>query len=149
MQQTRLDNADLQIIRLLARDSRTSYKNLAFAVGVTPNAAKEKINKMLSNGVIRSFVARINPVIFGYEKECILIIRNIDETIKEDDIFRKVSLLGDIFAYAKQLEGAAIFVLHIRDKGKDEVAILIDLLRPAEVESIFATYKWHIIRTGY
>ena len=72
-----MDNIDLQIVRLLARDSRTLYKNIASAVGITPSAPKKRINKMISNGVMRGFAVVINPVIFGYEKECILIIKNI------------------------------------------------------------------------
>jgi Lrp/AsnC family leucine-responsive transcriptional regulator len=87
-----MDNIDLHIIQLLARDSRTPYRNIASAVGITPSAAKERINKMISKGVIPSFVVIINPVIFGYEKECFLILKNIDKTIKEQDIFKKLSL---------------------------------------------------------
>ena len=52
---TRLDDIDLQLIRLLARDSRSSYKNIASAVRITSNASKERINKMVSNGVIDDF----------------------------------------------------------------------------------------------
>jgi DNA-binding Lrp family transcriptional regulator len=105
---TRLDDIDLRIIRLLARDSRASYKDIASAVGISSNAAKDRINKMVFDGVIRNFIVRINPVIFGYEKECILILRNIDKAIKERDLLNRISLLGDVFVYAKQLEGAAI-----------------------------------------
>jgi DNA-binding Lrp family transcriptional regulator len=141
LQQTRLDNSDLQIIRLLARDSRTPYRNIASAVGITSNAAKERINKMVSNGVIRSFVVRINPVIFGYEKECILIIRHIHKTTKEQDILNRINLLGDVFAYAKHLEGAAVFVLSVKHRAQDKIGILTDLLKPATLESIFASYR--------
>jgi DNA-binding Lrp family transcriptional regulator len=141
LQQTRLDSIDLQIIRLLARDSRTHYNNIASAVGITPSAAKKRINKLLPNGVIRSFAVVINPVIFGYEKECILIVRNIDKTIKEQEIFKKVSLLGDIFIYIKQLEQAASFVLFVRKEAEDKIRILTDLLKPAEVENIFGSFK--------
>jgi DNA-binding Lrp family transcriptional regulator len=120
LQQTRLDSIDLQIIRLLARDSRTHYMSISSTVGITPSAAKKRINKMVSNGVIRSFAVIINPVIFGYEKECILIVKNIDNTIKERDIFKKVNLLGDIFIYIKQLEqAAASFVLFVRKGAED------------------------------
>ena len=101
LRQSRVDNIDLHIIRLLARDCRTPYSNIASAVGITPSAAKERITKMISKVVIRSFVVVINPVIFGYEKECFLMLKNIDKTIKEQDIFKKLSLLGDIIVYAK------------------------------------------------
>ena len=141
MYQTRLDNIDLQIIRLLARDSRTPYRNIASTVGITPSAAKERINKMVSNGVIQNFIVLINPVIFGYEKLCILIVKNIDKMIKEQDIFKKVSLLGDIFGISKHLEGDAILILYVRNLAQNKVGILIELLKPVTLEALFATYR--------
>ena len=60
----RVDNIDLQIVILLARDSRTPYNNIASVVGITP-AAKKRVNKMISNGVIHRFVLVVNPAIFG------------------------------------------------------------------------------------
>jgi DNA-binding Lrp family transcriptional regulator len=138
----RVDNINLQIVRLLARDSRTLYKNIAAAVGITPSAAKKRIKKMISNGLIRSFAVVINPVIFGYEKECILIIKNINKTINEQEIFKKVSLLGDVFLDFEQLEQAAtLFVLFVRKGAEDKIGILTDLLKPAEVESIFGSFR--------
>ena len=141
MQQTRLDDIDLRIIRLLARDSRAPYKDIASAVGISSNAAKERINKMISNGVIERFAVRINPVIFGYERECILTLTNIDKTIKEQEILNKVSLIGDVIVYVKHLEGTAGFVVCVRAGAEDKMATLTDLLKPASVESIFVSYK--------
>jgi DNA-binding Lrp family transcriptional regulator len=137
---TRLDDIDLHIIRLLARDARTPYKNIASAVGITSNASKERINKMVSNGVIDGFLVRINPIIFEYEKECILTVRRVDKTVKEQDILNRVSLLGDIFVFAKQLGGALTFVLSVRAGAEDKIPVLNDLLKPANVQSIFVTY---------
>jgi DNA-binding Lrp family transcriptional regulator len=136
-----VDNIDLQIVRLLARDSRTPYNNIASAVGITPSAAKKRVNKMVSNGVIHRFVVVVNPAIFGYEKLCFLIVRNIDKTIKEQDLSRRISLLGDIFISVRPLEGAAsLFLLFVRSGAEDRLGILADLLMPAEVQSFFARY---------
>ena len=140
LQQTRLDMIDLRIMKLLSRDSRTPYRIIASAVGIMPSAAKERINKMVSNGAIRTFVLFVNPVIFGYEKECILILRNVDKPIKERDILNKVSLLGDILAYTLSLEGTANFIFAVKDRAQDKIGILTDLLKPSQVESIFARY---------
>ena len=85
---------------------------------------------MVSSGVIESFIVLVNPVIFGYEKFCILILRNIDKTIKEQDIFKKVSLLGDVLAYILSLEGTANFILSVKDRAQDKIGILTDLLKP-------------------
>jgi DNA-binding Lrp family transcriptional regulator len=115
--------------------------DIASAVGISTNATKVRINKMVSNRLIQTFGVLINPIIFGYDKECILWVRNIDKTIIEQDLFKKVSLLGDIFIYAKQLEGAAaLFVLFVGSRAEDKLGILSDLLKPAKVESVFGTY---------
>ena len=140
LQQTRLDITDLRIMKLLSRDSRTPYRNIASAVGIMPSAAKERINKMVSNGAIRTFVLFVNPVILGYEKECILILRHVDKTIKDQDILNRVSLLGDVLVYILSLEGTANFILSVKDRAQDKIGNLTDLLKPSKVESIFARY---------
>jgi len=136
-----VDGTDLQIIRLLARDSRTAYKSIAVHVGITPRAAKERINKMLSNGVIQRFVVLINPIIFGYEKLCVLIVKNITKTTKEQDLFKKLSLLGDLVAYSEELEGSYIFRLYVKDITQYKIETVTDLLKPATVEAFFADFS--------
>ena len=127
-------------MKLLSRDSRTPYRNIAAAVGIMPSAAKARINKMVSNGAIRSFVLFVNPVVLGYEKECILILRYVEKTVKEQDILNKISLLGDVLVYILSLEGTANFILSVKDRAQGKIEILIDLLKPSKVESIFARY---------
>jgi DNA-binding Lrp family transcriptional regulator len=136
-----VDNIDLQIIGFLTRDSRTPYKNIASAVGITPSAMKERINKMVSNGIIRRFVVLINPVILGYEKLYVLTVKNIDKTVKEQDLFKRISLLGDVIAYSEQLEGSYIFGLYVKDIAQDKIETVTDLLKPATVEIFFAAFR--------
>jgi Lrp/AsnC family transcriptional regulator, leucine-responsive regulatory protein len=136
-----VDSTDLQIIKILARDSRSSYKSIAAGVGITQGAAKERINKMLSNEVIQKFVVLINPIIFGYEKLCVLIVKNIDKTTKEQDIFKKLNLLGDLVAYSEELEGSFIFRLYVKDITQYKIDTVTDLLKPATVEAFFADFS--------
>jgi DNA-binding Lrp family transcriptional regulator len=137
----RLDNTDLQIIRLLARDCRTPYRNISSIVGITTNAVKERIGRMVSNGIIQKFVVLINPVTFGYEKECILIVRHIDKTIKEKDILNRINLLGDVFVYAKHLNGSSTFVIELPDGAQEKIGTIADLLKPALENIIFVSYR--------
>jgi DNA-binding Lrp family transcriptional regulator len=141
LEETILDKIDLQIIRLLARDSRIPYRNLASIVGICANAVKERLNKMKTQQIIQNFVTRVNPAIFGYQKQCFLTVRYIGKTIKEEDILRQMNLLGDVMIYAKQLEGHTIFIIAVRDGAEDKIGILVDLLKPASVESMFTSYK--------
>ena len=137
----RLDNTDLQIIRLLARDCRTPYRNISSIVGITTNAVKERIVRMVSNGIIQKFVVLVNPIIFGYEKECILILRHIDKIIKEKDILNRINLLGDVFVHAKHLNGSSMFVLELPDGAEEKVGTITDLLKPELENIIFVSYR--------
>jgi len=141
LQQVRVDGTDLHIIRLLARDSRTPYKIIAAEVGITSPAAKERIDKMISSGVIEKFVVLINPIIFSYEKLCVLVVKSIVKTTKELDIFKKLSLLGDLVAYSEELEGSYIFRLYVKDITTYKVEAVIDLLKPATVKVFFADFS--------
>ena len=46
-QQTRLDITDLRIMKLLSRDSRTPYRNIASAIGIMPSAVIAHPNGMI------------------------------------------------------------------------------------------------------
>ena len=141
MQRAVVDDIDLQIIRLLVSDCRTGYTDIASAVGISTNAAKVRTNKMISNGVIQGFRVLVNPATFGYEKLLFLIVNNIDKTIKEQDLFKKIRLLGEVFAYARHFESASIFVLFAKDISQDKIDTVGDLLKPATVEPIFGNYR--------
>lgn len=85
---------------------------------------KERVDKLVANGIIQGFGVLVNPVIFGYEKECVLRVKNIDKTIKEQDLFKKISLLGDIFIFVRQPEGAAtFFVLFVRTGAEGKIGV--------------------------
>jgi len=126
---------------LLARDSRSPYKDIASTVGISLNTTKDRINRMVSNGAIERLAVRINPVIFGYEKECILTLMDIDKTIKEQEILNMVSLVGDVIVYVKHLKGTAGFVLYVRAGAEEKMSTLADLLKPSTLETIFVSYR--------
>jgi DNA-binding Lrp family transcriptional regulator len=141
LQQSIVDDIDLQIIRVLARDCRTSYTDIASAVGISTNATKVRTNRMISKGVIKGFRVLVNPTTFGYEKLLFLTVKNIDKVNKEQDLFKKIRLLGEVFAYATHFESASIFVLFAKDISQDKIDIVGDLLKPATIETIFGNYR--------
>ena len=85
-----LDKLDLKIISLLSRDCRISYRNMASIVNLTPNAVKARANKMISKGIIKNFIVRANPALFGYEIECSITIQNVGRKMKEEHIVDKL-----------------------------------------------------------
>ncbi|MGB6533249.1 MAG: winged helix-turn-helix transcriptional regulator [Candidatus Nitrosopolaris sp.] len=81
-----VDKVDLHILSLLYVNCRTPYRTIASTVGISANAVKTRVKKMIAKGIIKKFIVMVNPAIFGYEKQCFLVIRNIDKIItKEKD----------------------------------------------------------------
>jgi DNA-binding Lrp family transcriptional regulator len=137
-----LDKLDLKIISLLSRDCRISYRNMASIVNLTPNAVKARVNKMISKGMIKNFIVRANPALFGYEIECSITIQNVGRKMKEEHIVDKLNLFGNVLVYAKQLGQSSIYVLALKEVEEDKIRLINDLIKPAVVEKIiFAHYR--------
>lgn len=141
----KIDASDLKIIRLLSRDCRRSYKDISSTVGITPNAIKERINTMVCNGIIESFIVNVNPAVFGYEKECLLMLKHFKRTTPtktiSDQIIKQLSLIGEVRFYAKLLQGS-MFVISLSTGTENKMGILTDLLREYAyfVEYAFINY---------
>ena len=90
----KIDTIDLEIIQCLSRDCRASYRDISSVVGITPNAIKGRINKMVCNGIIQSFIVNVNPGLFGYEKECLLTVKHsytkMTKIINDDELMMTI-----------------------------------------------------------
>ncbi len=134
-----VDKQDLMIIGLLSVDCRISYRKISLSVNLTPNAVKNRINKMILNGIIKNFVVRVNPAILGYEDECLLMINNIKK-IKQSDIINKLNLLGEVSVYAKQLGGISISIVSLKPGSEEKIELLKDVLDPAIIEKFMIVH---------
>jgi DNA-binding Lrp family transcriptional regulator len=94
---------------------------------------------MIAKGIIQQFVTVVNPAIFAYEKRCILTVRNIDNIIMKEEgyVFNQLNLLGDVWVYAMQLGGDAIFLLLVRAEAEEKIELITTLLKPATIEYRF------------
>ncbi|MCG2624219.1 Lrp/AsnC family transcriptional regulator [Arthrobacter sp. I2-34] len=54
----RIDQSDLKLMRLLQEDGRMSYRELAGRVGLSPSAARTRVNALVAQSVIRIGAAR-------------------------------------------------------------------------------------------
>jgi DNA-binding Lrp family transcriptional regulator len=136
-----VDKIDLHILSLLYANCRTPYRSIASTVGLSANAVKTRVKKMIAKGIIKKFIVKVNPAIFGYEKQCFLVVRNSDKIIKKekDYVFNQLNLLGDVLGYAKQLGGDTIFLLLVRPEAEEKIEFVTNLLKPATIEYRFAT----------
>ena len=70
-----LDPVDLQILRLLQNNARTTYRDLAAAVGVAPSTCLDRVNRLRRTGVIRGYSVQLDPVALGLPLQAFLAVR--------------------------------------------------------------------------
>lgn len=56
-----MDEIDRVILRELGRDGRISFRDLGEVVGLSANAAAERVRRLVAAGTIRRFRAEIDP----------------------------------------------------------------------------------------
>ncbi|MGH9386399.1 MAG: Lrp/AsnC family transcriptional regulator [Vicinamibacterales bacterium] len=57
----RIDEIDRSILEILQYNARTTQSDLAKSVGLAPSAVLERLKKLEANGVIRDYVALVDP----------------------------------------------------------------------------------------
>ncbi|WP_413104379.1 Lrp/AsnC family transcriptional regulator [Streptomyces sp. Inha503] len=70
-----LDPVDLQILRLLQNDARTTYRDLAAQVGVAPSTCLDRVARLRRSGVILGHELRLDPVKLGRGLEALLSVQ--------------------------------------------------------------------------
>src|SRR5258706_10713851 len=63
-----LDDVNKQIIEQLQRDGRTSYAGLAKVVGLSEAAVRQRVQRLLDNGVMQ-IVAVTDPLTLGFARQ--------------------------------------------------------------------------------
>ena len=58
-----LDKTDIRILKLLANDSRISYAEIAREVHLSRMAVRERVMKMLEEGIIERFTVQLTKFI--------------------------------------------------------------------------------------
>src|SRR5204863_7029392 len=67
-----MDATDSEILRLLREDARLSWRQLGAAVGLSANAAADRVRRLRRAGVITSFTALVDPAAGGRSLEALV-----------------------------------------------------------------------------
>jgi DNA-binding Lrp family transcriptional regulator len=70
-----LDPVDLSILRLLQNDARTTYRELATAVGVAPSTCLDRVARLRRSGVILGDELRLDPAKLGRGLQALLLVQ--------------------------------------------------------------------------
>ena len=104
-----LDDTDLEIVRLLHEDARSSYSDIAKIVGVAAGTVRNRIGKMRSSGLL-SFEVRLDPHRSGLGVIAMLLVR-----VKPRQLAEVADALADLdeTAYVATLAGVYDIVAEV------------------------------------
>ena len=146
----RLDATDWAILDVLQDDARTSNRDLAAAVHVSPSTSSERVRNLKADGVIRGYHADVDYGALGRHVQALTAITLRPPPREIIEAFRNwVSTLPEIVGVFV-VSGAADFLLHVAVPDTDALyAFVIDRLteRPEVADVNTSVVYEHIRRT--
>jgi DNA-binding Lrp family transcriptional regulator len=134
MQGYRIDEYDIYILRILARNCRASFRSIGLDLGITTNTVKNRIKNLIDNKILQRYVLHINYAILGYKKNCLVIVRN---NISPHIIIEKVSAFGNVYLHVDCLGGTYVFGIVFKENVNDLESLLSSAIRPATLYNMF------------
>ncbi len=140
MKESALDSTDVEILKILTYNSRTSYNSIASVLGLTANTVKNRARKILASKAIENFLTIPNFAIFGFSVSLTIIVRHNGNP---DEVVKRVSSIGYLYMRIDLFGNISVLKLLLNDYNKtrsvpttDEV--LDDLLRPNQLVRAFS-----------
>jgi DNA-binding Lrp family transcriptional regulator len=146
-----LDDVDLTILNLLARNGRLSYAKIANTIGLTTKSVKTRVDKMVKQKVINRFIVFVDPSILGYKITCTFAIRKHK---LNQDILDKINLVGDIKYQFSVIGGVEGFSIGVRESSEDKLELLLESLKSSMLGVMVQTHShpkisYKFIETDY
>jgi Lrp/AsnC family leucine-responsive transcriptional regulator len=108
----RVDSTDRRIVELLSANARLSYAELARQIGLSGPAVHERVGKLESSGVIRSYRTQVDPEAVGLGVTAFIgIVQAADSEV--DDIVVAMSQIDEIES-CYFLAGMESFLVRVR-----------------------------------
>ncbi len=78
-----LDDVDKKLLNLLQADSKVSYAKLGRRLGASSSGVHKRVKRLLDAGVIKNFVALVDPQIVGKTLKAFIGISTLPGTCRE------------------------------------------------------------------
>ncbi len=122
-----LDDLDRALLRLLSADGRRSYTDLARETGLSTSAAHQRVRRLEQRGVLRGYVARVDPVAAGLPLTAFVSITPIDPAAPDDAPDRLAHLTAVEACHS--VAGEESWILKVRVGGPSELESLLSEIR--------------------
>jgi Lrp/AsnC family transcriptional regulator, leucine-responsive regulatory protein len=139
-----VEETDRAIIMLLSRDGRMSFTELARRTGLSVSAAHQRVRRLERRGIIRGYIAVINPDDAGLPLTAFISIKPFDPSAP-DDAPQRLAHLPAIEA-CHSVAGDENYILKVRVASP---AHLEDLLQEIRSAASVSTRTTVVLSTPY
>jgi DNA-binding Lrp family transcriptional regulator len=134
-----MDKLDIGILRELIYDCRASYRQIGFSVGLTTNSVKTRINRLISNGIVRQFSVSINLSILGYSSIFYIFIK---KTKSSEKIINRLKQVGKLLVEVYGIGGSLMMGMAVMGKEKEEeIQELVKNIQPKFIHCTNFSFK--------
>ncbi len=124
-----MDNIDRRILDLLRLNSRAGYADIGGVVGLSASAVKRRVDRLVADGVIKSFTIQVDPEVEGQSTEAWveLFCRG---TVAPAELRRILSAVPEV-VYAGTVTGSADAIVHMRSRDIPSLELALERVRVA------------------
>ncbi|MEO7745828.1 MAG: AsnC family transcriptional regulator [Actinomycetota bacterium] len=124
-----MEDTDREIVRLLARDGRMSFTDLAKATGLSTSAVHQRVRRLEQRGVITGYVATVSTEAIGLPLTAFISVTPLDPAAP-DDAPDKLAHLAEIEA-CHSVAGEESYILKVRVATPGQLEELLARIRSA------------------
>jgi Lrp/AsnC family leucine-responsive transcriptional regulator len=122
-----VDEIDSEILGLLREDARVSWRDLGAAVGLSANAAADRVRRLRRAGIITGFAAQVDPAAGGRGLEALISVTLLPGT--DSDEFATLSDKLQPVSEVLHLAGTPDYQLRVACRDTAELDALLRTLR--------------------
>lgn len=118
-----IDELDLHILEILQNNAKETQAEIARAVGLAPSAVLERVRKLEARGVIRGYVAQIDPKALEQSMLAFVSVRS-DEAPGNNDVARALAACDEVLE-VHHVAGEDCYMIKVRARDPEHLGCLL------------------------
>jgi DNA-binding Lrp family transcriptional regulator len=122
-----VDDIDRKIVALLRQDARRSFQDIGSHVSLSAPAVKRRVDRLRSDGVIRSFAAVVSPAAMGWHTHAVVALY-CEGRMSGAEVRSAIEPHPEVES-AYTVAGEASAILHVRAEDTQHLEEALERLR--------------------
>jgi Lrp/AsnC family leucine-responsive transcriptional regulator len=118
----RIDENDLTIIEMLAKNARSSLREIGAVVNLSPSSIRNRMERLVDLGVIKKYTLELDQRKLGFEVHVVVLITSTPG--ESDNLYHKLSKYSEITNLLRT-SGPASFICMVQVRDIPQLAQFI------------------------